>query len=311
MFTGRRGIEPWGCGVRKDFRRSRRKAGERRAGPVARRAVPVVGALLALVSGAFVAHAATVPPFPPLPPIHIHLPKAQQTADFELVIEGKATSEVISRLEGKDSVCLYNEAGTLKDLTTYRRGRGVVVQFDRYGSELLIHRAGRETDASVAISADTVRNADGESHAVPYTNLACSVPTIDLSKTPDCGTHFTAPGDVILEYEQSSLRMVQGRASALNGGATNIEDKCGHDPQTGVASNLLKAFPSSPKLEPGRLTLHQIFGHAHVLVVKLLSSDRHISAEEKRKVTAGTFKGTETERAFNEATVRLIRKKHG
>ena len=271
----------------------------------------VLCALLALASSAFVAHAATVPPFPPLPPIHIHLPKAQQTADFELVIEGKATSEVISRLEGKDSVCLYNEAGTLKDLTTYRRGRGVTVQFDRYGSELLIHRAGRETDASVAISDDTVRDASGETTAVPYTSEPCSVPPIDLSKTPDCGTHFTAPGDVILEYEQSSLRMIQGHDSTLNGGSTNIDDQCGHDPQTGVSSNLLKAFPASPKLEPGRLTLHQIFGRAHVLVLKLLSSDRHIPAEEKRQITTGTFKGTETEKAFNEATVRLIRKKHG
>jgi len=267
----------------------------------------IAATAVALMLGAAGGSAATpVPSFPPIPPINVHLPKPNEKAVFDVIVEGKATSEVISRLEGEYGTCLYNEAGTVKDTTTYLRGRGVRIEFDRYGSEILVHRAGRETDSTLAAVVTTVREASGESHASPYTSAPCEVGTEDLSKTPDCKIPFTSKGALVLAYEHEGLHLTPTRSTALGSG----DDECGEDKQTGRANEFVSAWPTQPALEPARLTKRQIFGPRQTIVLKLLSSDRHIPREEKRFITSPPPGGVNTEKAFNEATVRLIRVKH-
>ena len=271
----------------------------------------IAAAALALAAAAAAPSGAEVPipSFPPIPPIHIHLPKPNQTAVFDVIVEGKATSEVISRLELKDSTCLYKEEGTVKDKTTYLRGRGVRIEFDRYGKELLVHRTGRETDSTLAATITTIREASGESHASPYTTAPCSIPTEDLSKTPDCKVPVHPSGALALAYEHESLHLTPTNSTQLGGNF--VTDECGQDKQTGRANEFNLAWPNQPKLEPARLTSRQIFGRGKTIILKLLSSDRHIPVEEVRNITSPPPGGTNTERAFNEATVRLIRVKHG
>jgi hypothetical protein len=286
--------------------------GERRAGGV--RAAMCGAACAALVCGVTPAAAQAsggAPETPTIPEIHIHLPKPpkpQETASFKLVVEGKATSELKSQLSGPTGPCLYEEDGTVNDTTTYLRGKGVIVQFDRYGGEVLIHRAGRETDSSLAVTVATERTATGGSHASPASPaLPCSVPPFELAQNKDCGQTFDEQGAMFLSYDAPALTLSITSTTTLTGGSP---DECGVDPQTGLPADFLKAWPVPPKLEFGHLSLASIYGHAHALAIPLLSSDIHVRQKQTRKVgSQGGIGGTLTETAFNEATVRLIREK--
>jgi len=266
-----------------------------------------LGALLASGLGSSAASASTIPTFPPVPEIHVHLPKPSERATFNVVVEGKATAKLRSQLSGETGPCLYTEDGTVQDVTTYLRGKGAKMEFDRFGKEVLIHRSGRETDSTLAVVVSTVRTAEGHSSAVPSRpGLPCTVPAVDLSKTQDCGTPKPESTKMNLTFEPPALRLNITPGSALTGG---FEDKCGEDGQTGLQNDFEFAWPTPPKLEFGHLTFKEVFSKRKALVVKLLSSDVHKQKTSHREEKLGTIKGTLDEEAFNEATVRLVREK--
>jgi hypothetical protein len=254
-----------------------------------------------------------IPTIPSVPNIKVHLPKPQQSASFDVIVEGKATSKLTSQLSGHTGTCLYSEDGTVDSTTSYLRGRGVVLRFDRYGSEVLIHRAGRETDSSLAVTVATKRTAEGGSHAEPANPpLPCAVPPYQLTQNPDCGQTFDEPASMVLSWEVGSLGLRIGRNGALGGGG-GLDDKCGLDPQTGFPAQFEKEWPNAPGLlHGGYLPAHRIFGRAHALVVKLSSSIAREPAVSTRHVGEGLpIGGTLVESASNEATIRLVRRKHG
>jgi len=253
-----------------------------------------------------------IPNLPNIPNIKVHLPKPQQSARFDVIVEGKATSKLNSQLSGNTGPCVYTEDGTVNDTTTYLRGKGVVMQFDRYGRELLIHRAGRESDSSLATTVATKRTATGGSHAEPAVRGApCTVPPYQLAQNPDCGRTFQEPAAMVMTWKAGNLGLRIGRNAQLGGGPAN-EDECGVDPQTGLPASFESAWPTAPKLEAGFLSMQRIFGRARVLVVKLRSSDVSHLLDTTRHVGQGSsIGGTLKESAFNEATIRLVRQKHG
>ena len=272
-----------------------------------RRLVLVVVVMLAGALGPSAASAATVPTFPPVPEIHVHLPKPSERATFNVVVEGKATSKLTSQLSGETGTCLYTEDGTVEDVTTYLRGKGAKMEFDRFGKEVLIHRSGRETDSTLAVVVSTVRTATGHSSAVPSRpGLPCTVPAVDLSKTKDCGETKDESTKMNMTFEPPALRLNITPASGLTGG---FEDKCGEDGQTGLQSQFEFAWPTPPKLEFGHLTFKEVFSKRKALVVKLLSSDLHKPKTSHHEEKHATIGGTLDEEAFNEATVRLVREK--
>jgi hypothetical protein len=235
----------------------------------------------------------------------VHLPKPSERATFNVVVEGKATDSLKSQLSGKSATCLYTEDGTVKDVSTYLRGKGATMEFDRFGKEVLIHRHGRETDSSLSVAVSTVRTAEGNSSAVPATTAPCTVPPVDLSKTEDCGTTKTENTKMQMTFEPPALRL-----SIIPSLAGNFfEDKCGEDSQTGLQNEFEFAWPTPPKLEFGHLTFKEVFGKRKALVVKLLSSDVHKPKTGHRDLLGGPIGGTLDESAFNEATVRLVREK--
>ena len=281
-----------------------RRARKRTPGGVARRLAPAFAALAAC------AGAAAVPASGegiPIPEIHIKLPKPQEVARFNVVVEGKATSTIKSQLSGDTGTCFYEEDGTVKDVSTYLRGKGATMEFDRYGKEVLIHRAGRESDSSLAVVVSTVRTAEGESSATPsHPPLPCMVPKEDLSTTKDCNVAKPESTKMQLTYDKPALRL-----SVIHGVANQFEDECGEDSQTGLQDDFRFAWPTPPPLEFANLSMSAIFGKRKALVVKFVSSDRHLPKTQHTDYKGGSIGGTTDESAFNEATVRLVRLKSG
>ena len=83
----------------------------------------------------------TTPPAPPgipgLPPIKgVHLPKPDQKAVFDVVVEGKASDINHSQLSGTSSTCLVTEDGHVNETDTYLRGKDVKLEFARFGNTI-------------------------------------------------------------------------------------------------------------------------------------------------------------------------------
>ncbi len=266
-------------------------------------AAAILGVLAAVPAGAA---STPVPTFPPVPEIHVHLPKPSERATFNVVVEGQATSTLTSQLSGDTGTCLYTEDGTVKDVTRYLRGKGATMEFDRFGKEVLIHRSGRETDSSLSVAVSTVRTATGHSSAVPSTTAPCTVPAVDLSTTQDCGETKLENTKMVMTFEPPALHL---EVTGVNGLVGNFEDRCGEDSQTGLQNDFEFAWPRPPKLESGRLTFAEVFGKRKTLVVKLVWSDRHIPKKKHRETPHLGIGGTLDEEAINEATVRLVREK--
>jgi hypothetical protein len=243
----------------------------------------------------------------PVPPIHVHLPKPQEVAVFDAIVEGEAHDELESQLSGESATCLYQENGTVTETTTYRRGKGVRLEFDRYGKEVLVHRAGRETDSSLAVQLATTRTASGGSSASPsHPPLPCTVPPYDLAENPDCGKAFPGDGAASFEWEGGLLGLTISERKSRPG---EENDTCGIDPQTGLPQEFREAWPTPPKLQSSQLPLGRIFGHRKAFKVEFRVSDvpRGPHASKPREVSGGNLRGTVVETATNKATVRFIR----
>ena len=270
--------------------------------------------------GAFAAFAAiavagTASAFPGLPPgvptpPHVKLPKPDQTAVFDVVVEGKATDHLVSSMSGKSSTCLVTEDGTVDSTTAYLRGRGVTLEFDRYGKTILIHRSGRKTDTTLAVKVTEKRTATGGTNYSPAVPAApCSVPPFSFADNPDCGKSFNESGAMQLSYEHRSLGL-QVTPATKRGGAFLSENTCGEAPTTGIQEPFELNWPTPPRLEPSPgVSPGEIFGHKHAIVSLLRSSDVGKPKKAHRSFGLAPLTGTLDESAFNKATVRLIR--HG
>jgi hypothetical protein len=246
------------------------------------------------------------PSFPPVPPINVHLPAPQQKAVFDVVVEGDATDKLVSQLSGDSGFCLFTEDATVNEDLKYQRGKGVKVEFDRYGHEALVHRKGRKTDSSLAVKLTQTKTATGGSQGSPsHPPLPCSVPPEDLAQNGECGQPLHDDGKMLLSYEGGGLKLSVGSSKAIS--VVFEENKCGEDKQTGITDDSGMGWPTMPPLERAPLPIGQIFGHRHVIVLKLRSSDVGKPRVERRQIQ-GPFKGDQVETAFNKATVRLIRR---
>ena len=146
--------------------RKRHRPRTRRTPAMVGAVILALGALAALVGAPARSSAEIpIPSFPPIPPIHIHLPKPQEKATFDVVVEGGAerrgrpTSPVRPRAASRPS------RARSPTETTYLRGKGVHLEADRYGKKVLIHRVGRETDTSMALVVSQLRTAEGKGYA--------------------------------------------------------------------------------------------------------------------------------------------------
>ena len=266
-----------------------------------------LGVLAALVGAPARSGAETpIPSFPPIPPIHIHLPKPQEKATFDVVVEGGARATRTTDITGPTGGCITTVQGTITDKSTYLRGKGVHLEADRYGKEVLIHRVGRETDTSMALVVSQLRTAEGKGYAesANLPNVPCTLTTEPFEQT-ECGEPQDYRAAASLEYDAGIMKLKIGNKTyhAIN--------QCGGTGHYGSApSDFEQAFPTAPPLMGDRLSVGQIFGHAHVLKLKFVSGYAGIEPETSKSAPP-PFSGGSKERASNEATVRLIRIKNG
>lgn len=283
-------------------RRDRRQTD--RGAVLGRTALAMLAALAALalapaLSGAEV----PIPTFPPVPPIHIHLPKPEEKAIFNVIVEGRAKASIHVDITGPTVGCVTTIQGDATDTATYLRGKGVHLEVDRYGKEVVIHRSGRETDTSMTLVIADTRTAEGKGYAesANIPNVPCTLATESVSQE-ECGEPQDSKATASLEYDLGIMNLKineKGLYRAIN--------QCGDTEHFGDAlTQFAMAFPSSPKLLGDRLSLGQIFGRKPVLKLHFASGFAGVEHEATRPALA-PFTGITKEKATNEATVRLVR----
>jgi hypothetical protein len=273
-------------------------------GPVA------IAAALALlgVPGGTARPTSPIPGIPGLPRIP-SLPKPDQTAVFDVIVEGEATDHNTSELSGTDAACLVKENGTVDEKDTYLRGKDVKLEFDRYGKQIIVkrNRGGELGDTSLAVKVTVHRTAEGSISYVPTTNVVTCPPASDIGTSPDCGVdkHVGGSPAMLLSWNDGRVSLeVTNRTAQLA-----PPDKCGEDEQTGITNQLFYAWPHPAKLQAVEgLPASKIFNrHIHPIAITMLSARGDRLPPHTVPWKGGQLTGTVTDIAENHATVRFIR----
>lgn len=272
----------------------------------------VVSGLIALVvlpangSGSALSAPPGIPGLPPIP--GLHLPKPDQKAVFDVVVEGKATDINHSQLSGLSSTCAVTEDGHVKETDTYLRGKDVKLEFARYGKTIVVKRdrGGQLGDTSLAVKVTVHRTATGgTSYSPAFPPAPCDVAPTDLSKNKDCGKNIPiAASAMVLGWKGGQVSLVVSPNTVLK---SFNNDRCGDDPQTGITDALRWPWPQPVALSTAPLHKELIFDHRHKTIVLHLRSSDVKPTERVRNTIFGELKGTVTDQGYNAATVRLIR----
>lgn len=248
--------------------------------------------------------AAAAPGVPSIP----NLPQVPglEKARFKVVVEGTALAAKDEDWGSTDpKQCSVDINGRLEEKTEYLRGKGVLMEFTRLGSApgapILIQRAGRAGDSSLAVQATIVRTASGYARRYGSVPEACPPVTEDLASSPECGKPEVTTTKLSLLYERGMLKL-HGRAI----GSVDGSSECGASTVRGGMDALAFSWPDGvpARLNGVPLSRHAIFGKKKVLVVRMSSGQKKKGPE---KVALGTLVGTVTDFGRNSATVRLVR----
>jgi hypothetical protein len=262
--------------------------------------------LLAVPSGT-AAPRAPIPGIPGLPNIP-SLPKPDQTAVFDVIVEGKQTDHNTSELSGPDSACLVTENGTVIETDTYLRGKDVKLEFDRYGHTIILkrNRGGQLGDTSLAVDVTVKRTAEGSISYVPTVATVSCPPASDFSKNADCGKSKPVPGSaMVLGWKNGRFSLDVSRKTQT----LKPVNRCGEDPQTGITNQLFYAWPHPAALSAVQVvSAREIFDRRiRSFTVTMLSARGDRFPPHTVQWNSFGLKGTVTDLADNHATVRLIR----
>lgn len=269
----------------------------RHRGPRIHLATPVAlfvaGILLVLAPSAVAPSSAPV--IPSIPGL--------EKARFRVVVEGTAQAAKDEDWSAS-SPCLVIINARVEEKTTYQRGRGVVMVFTRLGkgprAPVIIQRAGRAGDSTLALKVTTTRTASGyATRANPVTGGGVCAPlSEDLTKGPDCGKPDVDTQNVGLLYSRGLLDI------RLLGLGALPESDCPHSEIRGGIPALEFGRPTPPKLPQFAIPPGVIFGTKKVIVRATDSGPRKSGP---KTVTIGNLVGTISEFGSNRATIRLIR----
>jgi len=274
-------------------------------------AIAAIAALAVVLAAAAGTTAQGIPGIPGLP--HVHLPKPDQKAVFDVIVEGKATDHNTSQLSGQDAACLVTENGTVDETDTYLRGKDVKIEFDRYGHTIIMkrNRGGQLGDTSLAVKVTVHRTAEGSISYVPTVAVVTCPPASDISKNPDCGKSKPVSGNpaMVLGWQGGRLSLDVSRGTQSQPGNTSAPNHCGEDEQTGITDQLFWAWPFPAKLSAVQaLPAREIFNHRiHTIAITLLSARGDRLPPHIVHWNSSPLSGTVTDTADNRATVRFIR----
>jgi hypothetical protein len=256
------------------------------------------------------------PSIPGLPGVpHIHLPKPDQKAVFDVIVEGKQKDHNVSQLTGPDAACLVQEDGTVDETDTYLRGKDVKLEFDRYGHTIIVKRdrGGQLGDTSLAVVVTVHRTAEGTITYTPQNPVVSCPQTTEIGKNSDCGQNKRVGGSpaMLLGWHNGEVSLDPTNKTAQKAPPL----KCGEVPESGISNQVFYAWPHPAKLFAlESFPVRQIFNrHLHVKVIKLQSArGMGPGGLPPHTVNWDSFglKGTVTDTADNTATVRFIRQ-HG
>jgi hypothetical protein len=265
-------------------------------------------ALLAVPTGTAAPHS-PIPGIPGLPHIP-SLPKPDQTAVFDVIVEGQATDHNTSELSGQDAACLVTENGTVDEKDTYLRGKDVKLEFDRYGKQIIVkrNRGGQLGDTSLAVKVTVHRTAEGSISYVPTVPVVSCPPPSDFSKNADCGTSKPVPGAaMVLGWKGGRFSLDVSRKTQT----LKPVNRCGEDKQTGITNQLFYAWPRPATLSAVQVVpAKQIFDRRiRSFAVTMLSSPGDRLVGHTVQWNSSPLRGTVKDTAGNHATVRLIRQR--
>jgi len=263
--------------------------------------------LAACAGGLALAAASATPAVPGVPSVpNIPQIPGLEKARFKVVVEGTALAAKDEDWGSTDpNQCSVDINGRLEEKTEYRRGKGVLMEFTRLGSApgvpILVARAGRTGDSSLAVQATLTRTASGYARRFGSVPEACPPVTEDLASSPECGKPEVKSTKLGLLYERGLLKLSH---KAL--GSVESANDCGASTVRGGMDALVFSWDEGvpAKLNGAPLSPRAIFGRARVLIVRMSSGQKKKGPE---KVTLGTLVGTVTEFGRNTATIRLIR----
>lgn len=273
-----------------------------------RRSPFVLVALMALLAAPAIA--TTAPAAPNLPAIP--LPPGSEKARFKVVVEGTATAA--KDFDGGGvSACLVTVTGHVDERTTYRRGRGVVMEFVRLGdaprAPILVQRGGRLGDSSLALKVTTTRTARGSTSRVPAPGVdaaACPPLSEDLATGAQCGKPQVSDASAGFLYNRAAgLLRLRLNASSLIGVDTPL---CPESQVAAGLDSLTFGWPAPPAINDIRFFFPPkvIFGVKRVLVGTVTVSP----PRRKGPVTVSlgsSVSWTETNFGTNTLTIRMIR----
>lgn len=198
-------------------------------------------ALAVLACPAFAAQSVAAPQIPDtdveLPP----LPKADEVAKFKMTVHGQQVVGVDFKFEVPSPNCTLVHRGKVSESWQYERGKKVVIEFRRYGSNVFISRQGRPiNDLAFNTTGYVVREASG-------TTEDCRG-TFTLNQSPDCGKKFDVNRNMRLSFQGATLSV-----EASGRGSGNPAEQCGID--TDVLS---PEFPTYIKAKTG-LSAKRVF----------------------------------------------------
>jgi hypothetical protein len=270
----------------------------------------VLAALAVLPANVGAVGGPSIPGLPGVP--HIHLPKPDQKAVFDVIVEGKQKDHNTSQLSDPKAACAVQEDGTVDETDTYLRGRDVKIEFDRYGHTIIMKRdrGGQLGDTSLAVTVTVERTAEGTITFTPNFPMVTCPQTTDIGKNADCGVPKKVGGSpaMVLGWNNGEISLDPSNRTAK----MDPPNKCGEVPETGVSNQVFYAWPHPAKLFaiesfPARKVFNR---HLKVIVIKMQSA-RGMGPKgiPPHTVAWNSFglTGTVTDVPDNTATVRFIR----
>jgi hypothetical protein len=231
---------------------------------ICRLLAPVAAVLAVLAAQATSASAQGIPNIPNIP--------GQEKARFKVVVEGTASSYVDAAGANDPGTCnVAVKAIHIDEEVTYGRGRGVTMEFARFGIPghkiVSIQRNGRIGDASFAVKG-TIGRAVGQNGLItrtpsdPQLEASCPSATEVPATRPACNATFPLSADMKFLYGARSGKL-QLRPTSMEtlAGSSPVEECPQSEIFGGLSGLIARPWPVPLNLPAERLSVRTIFGN--------------------------------------------------
>jgi hypothetical protein len=220
---------------------------------------------------------------------------------FRVVVEGSAQATRQLDLGGSNGICDAQIGIEVNETSTWRRGRGVVMQFTKLGpgprAPVILTRVGSARPVLTVVVSVTRRSSGSATRTASGPPEACPPLTEDLSVGPDCGIPETSRAIVSVLYAGGRLRVRQVGLGSV------IDLRCPVSQVLGGTPELRWGWPTAAPLRAEPVARGLIFGARRAFVVRAVSG----RLRDSEPFVAGPLSGRVTDFGSSAVTVRFIR----